>query len=116
VVKFLLVGADAVMTTSSLLRHGIEHMTTLVAGLECWLEARDIGSLDRIRGKMRRGAVPIQPLAIVPITSIYLPPQIFIDRGILIFNFAQRRRRAEHDRFQVIAQTRRYVRRCQVTG
>ena len=58
VIKFLLVGADAVMTTSSLLRHGIEHMTTLVAGLERWLEARNIKSLDRIRGKMRRGAIP----------------------------------------------------------
>ena len=46
------------MTTSSLLRHGVEHMTTLVAGLERWLEARNIKSLDRIRGKMRRGAMP----------------------------------------------------------
>ena len=58
VVKFLLVGADAVMTTSSLLRHGIEHMTNLVAGLERWLEARNIESVDSIRGKMRRGAMP----------------------------------------------------------
>ena len=58
VIKFLLVGADAVMTTSSLLRHGIEHMTNLVAGLERWLEARNIESVDSIRGKMRRGAMP----------------------------------------------------------
>jgi dihydroorotate dehydrogenase (fumarate) len=58
VIKFLLVGADAVMTTSSLMRHGIEHMTTLVGGLEHWLEARNIESLNRIRGKMRRGAMP----------------------------------------------------------
>ena len=57
VIKYLLVGADAVMTTAALLRHGIEHMATLVAGLESWLEARDIDSLDRIRGKMRRGAI-----------------------------------------------------------
>jgi dihydroorotate dehydrogenase (fumarate) len=32
-------------------------MTTLVGGLERWLEARNIESLDRIRGKMRRGAM-----------------------------------------------------------
>ena len=58
VVKYLLVGADVVMTTSSLLRHGIEHMTTLVAGLERWLEARNIELVDRIRGKIRRGVMP----------------------------------------------------------
>lgn len=57
VIKYLLVGADAVMTTTALLRHGIEHMATLVTGLESWLEARGINSLDRIRGKMRRGAI-----------------------------------------------------------
>ena len=57
VIKYLLVGADAVMTTTALLRHGIEHMATLVTGLESWLEARGIDSLDRIRGKMRRGAI-----------------------------------------------------------
>jgi dihydroorotate dehydrogenase (fumarate) len=57
VIKYLLVGADAVMTTTALLRHGIEHMATLVAGLESWLEARNIDSLDGIRGKMRRGVI-----------------------------------------------------------
>jgi dihydroorotate dehydrogenase (fumarate) len=58
VIKFLLVGADAVMTTSSLLRHGIGHMTTLIAGLERWLEARNIDSVGHIRGKMKRAAMP----------------------------------------------------------
>ena len=56
VIKYLLAGADVVMTTSALLRHGVEHMTTrLVDNLERWLEARNIESLNRIRGKMRRG-------------------------------------------------------------
>ena len=57
VVKYLLVGADAVMTTSALLRHGIEHMAVLAAGLREWLAARDIDRVSRIRARMRRGAL-----------------------------------------------------------
>ena len=57
VIKYLLVGADVVMTTSSLLRYGVGHMAKLLAGLENWLEARDIESLASVRGKMRRGAI-----------------------------------------------------------
>ncbi len=54
--KYLLAGADVVMTTSSLLRHGIEHMGNLFQGLRDWLAARDLSSPDAIRGKMRHGA------------------------------------------------------------
>ena len=54
VVKYLLVGADVVMTTSALLRHGVDHMATLLAGLEAWLQAREFASL-------RRGARPHEP-------------------------------------------------------
>jgi dihydroorotate dehydrogenase (fumarate) len=57
VVKYLLVGADVVMTTTALLRHGLEHMATLVEGLRDWLAARDIDSVDRIRGRMSRGGL-----------------------------------------------------------
>ena len=56
VVKYLLVGADIVMTTTALLRHGLDHMTTLVEGLRDWLVARDIDSVAVIRGRMSRGA------------------------------------------------------------
>jgi len=52
VVKYLLAGADVVMTTSALLRHGVGHMKVLLDGLENWLAARDLTSLDRIRGSM----------------------------------------------------------------
>jgi len=52
VVKYLLVGADAVMTTSALLRGGIGTMATLVADLERWLEARDFASVGAMRGIM----------------------------------------------------------------
>jgi dihydroorotate dehydrogenase (fumarate) len=53
VVKYLLVGADAVMTTSALLRHGVRHMATLVEGLAGWLDAREANLAD-IRGRMSR--------------------------------------------------------------
>ena len=52
VFKYLLAGADTVMTTSSLLRHGVAHMRALLDGLSALLAARDIGSLDEIRGRM----------------------------------------------------------------
>jgi dihydroorotate dehydrogenase (fumarate) len=52
VVKFLLAGADTVMTASALLRHGIGHIKEVVGGLETWLGARDVQSLDAIRGRM----------------------------------------------------------------
>ena len=52
VFKYLLAGADAVMTTSALLRHGAGHMRTLVDGLSALLAAREIESLDAIRGRL----------------------------------------------------------------
>ena len=52
VVRYLLAGADVVMTTSSLLRHGVEHMKVLVDGLSDWLSARRLSSPRDIRGKL----------------------------------------------------------------
>jgi dihydroorotate dehydrogenase (fumarate) len=52
VVKYLLVGSDVVMTTSSLLRLGPGHMATLLSGLEKWLDARGFTSLKHVRGIM----------------------------------------------------------------
>jgi dihydroorotate dehydrogenase (fumarate) len=52
VFKYLLAGADTVMTTSSLLRHGVGHMRTLIEGLSALLAAREIDSLAEIRGRM----------------------------------------------------------------
>ena len=40
VLKYLLVGADVVMTRSSLLRNGVGYTKILVDDLERWLEAR----------------------------------------------------------------------------
>lgn len=50
VVKYLLVGADVVMTTSALLRNGVQHVATMREGLERWLGANGFDSVDAIRG------------------------------------------------------------------
>jgi dihydroorotate dehydrogenase (fumarate) len=54
-IKYLLAGADVVMTASALLRHGASHMRTMLAGLTDWLEARALASVADIRGKLSRG-------------------------------------------------------------
>ena len=54
VVKYLLAGADVVMTASALLRHGPGHLRNLLTGLEAWLRARGFTSIGEIRGLMRR--------------------------------------------------------------
>jgi len=56
VIKYLLAGADVVMTTSALLRHGVGHMRTLLDGLSHWLDARE-ANLSDIRGRMSQRRV-----------------------------------------------------------
>jgi dihydroorotate dehydrogenase (fumarate) len=50
VVKYLLAGANVVMTTSALLRNGVRHVATMREGLECWLGENGFDSVDAIRG------------------------------------------------------------------
>lgn len=57
VVKYLFAGADVVMTTSALLRHGVGHMKTLHEGLVADLRLREAESVEDIRGRMSRGAM-----------------------------------------------------------
>jgi dihydroorotate dehydrogenase (fumarate) len=52
VIKYLLAGADAVMTTSALLRHGIGHMKVLLDGLRQWMDARGFDDIRDVRGMM----------------------------------------------------------------
>ena len=52
VIKYLLAGADVVMTTSALLRHGSGHVQVLTDGLMDWLASRGLSSADAIRGKL----------------------------------------------------------------
>lgn len=63
VFKYLLAGADAVMTTSALLRHGAGHMRVLVDGLRRLLAARGIERLEEVRGRMSRARLP-EPAAL----------------------------------------------------
>jgi dihydroorotate dehydrogenase (fumarate) len=50
VAKYLLAGADVVMTASALLRHGPEHATVLLDGLSAWMARKGFQSLDELRG------------------------------------------------------------------
>jgi dihydroorotate dehydrogenase (fumarate) len=52
VVKYLMAGADAVMTTSALLKHGVDYLGTLREGLRTWMEMRRYGSVAQMKGSM----------------------------------------------------------------
>lgn len=52
VVKYLLAGADVVMTASSLLRHGVEHIGLLRQELETWMGGRGFDDVDEMRGRL----------------------------------------------------------------
>jgi dihydroorotate dehydrogenase (fumarate) len=52
VAKYLLAGADVVMTASALLRHGPEHATVLLDGLSAWMARKGFQSIDELRGML----------------------------------------------------------------
>ena len=52
VARFLLAGADVVMTASALLRHGRDHAGVLLGGLVEWMDAKGFASLEDVRGLM----------------------------------------------------------------
>jgi dihydroorotate dehydrogenase (fumarate) len=54
--KALLVGADVVMMTSALLRHGPRHLARVEADLVAWLSERDYASVGQLRGSVSHGA------------------------------------------------------------
>ena len=54
VVKYLLAGADVVMTTSALLRHGPGHLAVLRDGSAAWLDEHEYASVAELRGAMSR--------------------------------------------------------------
>ena len=55
VAKYLLAGADVVMTASALLRHGPEYATELLDGLSAWMARKRFETLGDVRGLL---AVP----------------------------------------------------------
>ncbi len=52
VIKYLMAGADVVMTTSALLRNGIEFLTVLRDGLKEWMEQKGYSSVAQMKGSM----------------------------------------------------------------
>ncbi len=57
VIKYLLAGADVVMTASALLRNGPAHLDTLRSGLIDWMDARGFSALSQVRGIMSQRKV-----------------------------------------------------------
>jgi dihydroorotate dehydrogenase (fumarate) len=53
--RYLLAGADVVMTTSALLRHGPKYATELLDGLAAWMSRKGFEDLSQVRGLL---AVP----------------------------------------------------------
>ncbi|MGR8934738.1 MAG: dihydroorotate dehydrogenase-like protein [Gammaproteobacteria bacterium] len=54
IIKYLLAGADAVMTASALLRYGPGYLETLIKGLQRWMESRNFTAIDSFKGSMSR--------------------------------------------------------------
>jgi len=48
--RYLLAGADVVMSTSALLRHGLDHVAVLLEGLRAWMARKGFGRLEQLRG------------------------------------------------------------------
>lgn len=52
VVKYLLAGATAVQTAAALYRFGIDHVSSLVDGLDAWMKGKGYSDLAEFRGKV----------------------------------------------------------------
>ncbi len=57
-IKLLLAGADALQVASSLLINGVEHVGTLLGGIEQWLALREYESVDQLRGSLSQRNSP----------------------------------------------------------
>jgi len=55
--RYLLAGADVVMSTSALLRHGPDYAAELIDGLCVWMTRKGFGALDEVRGLLAVPAV-----------------------------------------------------------
>jgi dihydroorotate dehydrogenase (fumarate) len=57
VVKSMMAGAKVAMMTSALLKHGIDHLETVLADLKAWMEEHEYESIRQMQGSMSRRAV-----------------------------------------------------------
>lgn len=64
VVRYLLAGADVVMSTSALVRHGAGYARNLVDGLQDWMTRHEYATVDQFRGLLAMPAdADVQALA-----------------------------------------------------
>jgi dihydroorotate dehydrogenase (fumarate) len=56
VAAYLLAGADVVMSTSALLRHGPDHARVLLDGLRAWMDRKGFTSVAQARGLLAKSA------------------------------------------------------------
>jgi dihydroorotate dehydrogenase (fumarate) len=52
VIKTLLAGSQVAMMASAILKHGIDHIRTVLDSAENWLKTHDHPSVDSIRGRL----------------------------------------------------------------
>ena len=57
VIKYLLAGANVVMTASALYKYGISHIKSLHRGLKKWMEFMQLGYLEKFRGTMSQQSI-----------------------------------------------------------
>jgi dihydroorotate dehydrogenase (fumarate) len=78
VAAYLLAGADVVMTTSALLRHGPEYATALLGGLTAWMTRKGFQTLNELRGKL---AIPADRGEAARERASYVDALLSADRG-----------------------------------
>ena len=52
IIKYVMAGADVVMTTSALLKNGIKYTERLLRDLEEWMELKEYASISQMKGSM----------------------------------------------------------------
>lgn len=57
VVKAMMAGAKVAMTTSALLKKGIDHLRVVLNGLETWMEEHEYESIEMMQGSMSQKSV-----------------------------------------------------------
>ena len=57
-VKYLMAGADVVMSTSAILKHGPSWVSRTLAGLTGWMERQGYDSVGQLRGSMSQKSLP----------------------------------------------------------
>jgi dihydroorotate dehydrogenase (fumarate) len=57
VIKAMMAGAKVVMLASALLHHGPQHITSLLEGMQAWMQEHDYQSIQQMQGSMSQKAV-----------------------------------------------------------